>query len=233
MQLDKMAQKRTDDRWSSESTGEGDLDPDLNGPASRQITNEGRFPRWNPLPNSVPRIGDKGLPMQCDLESLADASPAGWAACPVQRSSWPRSWDEMPREGTAKTKEERLNEQVRIFVTKARKGMSVYLCDMESLLLSQCLFRIDETTTTLTLQTAMAPEQVLQLKDLRSVAKGEAFSRKAPRLALEGGGDCLLLAFGDAPKETVRCLFFRDTDDRNEFHTNMKVIRVMAAHGAV
>jgi hypothetical protein len=232
MQLDKMPQKRLDDGGSSEFTGERYLDPDLNGPASRQITNERRFPRWNPLPNSVPRIGDKGLPMQCDLESWADASPAGWAACPVQRSSWPRSWDEMPREGTAQTKEERLNEQVRIFVTKAQKGMSVYLCDMESLLLSQCLFRIDEATTTLTLQTALAREQELQLKDLKSVVKGEAFKKKAPRLA-HASGECLMLVFGDASEETLHCLFFKDSNDRNDFHINMKVVRVMATRGTM
>jgi len=182
----------------------------------KQITKEDRFPRWNPLPASVPGIGDKDLPMVCDLESMADASPAGW--------------DEMPREGAAQTKGERLSEQVRIFVTKAQKGMSVYLCDMESLLLSQCLFRIDETTTTLTLQTALAREQELQLKDLRSVVKGEAFKKKAPRLA-HASRECLMLVFGDASEETSHCLFFKDVKERNDFHTSMQVVRVMATRG--
>lgn len=232
MQLDRMAQKRTDDRGSSESTEERNLDPDLDGPASKQITKEERFPRWNPLANSVPRIGDKDLPMVRDLESMDDASPAGWAACPFQRSSSPRSCNEMPREGAAQTKEERLHEQVRIFVTKAQKGMSVYLCDTESLLLSQCLFRIDETATTLTLQTALAREQELQLKNLKSVVKGEALKKKAPRLA-HASGECLMLVFGDASEETLRCLFFKDVKDRNDFHTSMKVVQVMATRGTV
>jgi hypothetical protein len=219
---------------SSGSTGERDLDTDLDGPASRQIssehnsvklqaeTQEERFPCWTRLPYSVPAIGNKELSVLNGLESAA-----------VQNFSRPHCW---PREtsevGSAQTKEERLHAQVHDFVSKARKGMSVYLCDMESLLLSQCLFRIDETTTTLTLQTALAPERELKLKNLTSVVKDEAFKKRAPRLA-HASGECLLLAFGDAVTETLHCLFFQDTSDRNDFHTNMKVVRVMATRGAM
>jgi hypothetical protein len=128
------------------------------------------------------------------------------------------------------SKEKRLHAQVRSFVSRAQEGFNVYLCDIKSMLLSQCLFRIDETSTMLTLKTAMAPEQTLQLKDLTSVVKGEAFKKRVPHLA-HASGECILLVFGEASNESLHCVHFQDINDRNEFHTNMKVVRMMATSG--
>jgi hypothetical protein len=245
-----MSQKRPDDKQSSESANyalpsDGPWDRQISyaflsdGPCSRQITtNEelevtGTAPpgsgvedtgtaslgsRWNlhkdedagGYQNGIPGIGDKELPMLYDFESEDDALPVG----------------------VAQTKEERMTAQVRTFVRKAQNGMRVYLFDMESLLVSQSLFRIDEMTATLTLRTALAPEQEFQLKDLKSVVKGEAFKNRVPRLA-HASRECLLLVFGGASEESLQCLFFKDVNDRNEFRTNMNVVRVMATRGTM
>lgn len=192
---------------------------------------------------SIPGTGDTKLPgkrsfgIRGPYGLEGEAYSARMPVCPVQCYSLPCSSDEgkdapaplLEKDG-AQTKEERLNAQVRVFVTKAQKGMSVSLCDTENALLSQCLFRIDETASRLTFQTALAPKQTLWLRDLKSVVKGEALAKKLPHLA-HASRESLLLVFGEAPEESLYCLLFQDTNDRNEFHTNMRVLRVMATSG--
>jgi len=190
----------------------------LNEPRSRQFIREEHFPRWCPrtaedsvdcqIGAGAPGIGHMKLPILCDVDKGNDASPAKMDA--------------------AHTREERLSAQVRTFARKAHKGIAVYLCDMESLLLSQCLLRIDETATTLTLQTALAREQEFSLKGLKSTLKGEAFKKRVPRLA-HATKECLLLVFGEGSEESAHCLVFKDMSDRDEFHTSMKIIQVVAS----
>jgi len=208
----------------------------LNEPRSRQFIREEHFPRWCPrtaedsvdcqIGAGAPWIGFMEHPILCDFQRGIDASPAGWADSPVQASPRLRFW--ASERDAAQTSEGRLNAQVRIFVGKAQKGMGVHLCDMESLLLSQCLLRIDETATTLTLQTALAREQEFSLKGLKSTLKGEAFKKRVPRLA-HATKECLLLVFGEGSEESAHCLVFKDMSDRDEFHTSMKIIQVVAS----
>mmetsp|Transcript_57231 Transcript_57231/g.154389 ORF Transcript_57231/g.154389 Transcript_57231/m.154389 type:complete len:280 (+) Transcript_57231:87-926(+) len=233
-QFERMSQKLAGE--SSESTGERDLNTDVGEPRSRQVTTEEYFPRWNPhraevsgdcqIGAGAPWIGFMEHPILCDFQRGIDASPAGWADSPVQASPRLRFW--ASERDAAQTSEGRLNAQVRIFVGKAQKGMGVHLCDMESLLLSQCLLRIDETATTLTLQTALAREQEFSLKGLKSTLKGEAFKKRVPRLA-HATKECLLLVFGEGSEESAHCLVFKDMSDRDEFHTSMKIIQVVAS----
>mmetsp|Transcript_89423 Transcript_89423/g.233096 ORF Transcript_89423/g.233096 Transcript_89423/m.233096 type:complete len:229 (-) Transcript_89423:162-848(-) len=202
-----------------ECTSTGELD-------SQQIADDERFPRWSPT-SSAPCIMEGELPVPCHFGGVADASPTGWAASPGSSPG-----DEASGGDMTSTKSERLSEQVRTFVKKAQQGLCVFFCDVQSLLLSQCLFRIDDKLTTLTLRTALSKPQEIPLKDLRSVVRGEGLKKRAPRLA-SATGECLLLVFGDPAEETLHCLFFKDGRDRDEFHYNMKVLQVMAKRGAM